>query len=135
VQKRAPAGNGAPQPLHGPADWRTGKAALGSSGGRGGVGGSTGAADPDDGAAETEAGGGAGVPAVAAASAAGATSDCPHDGHTVQAVSSMILRQFWHRLGANGSTWPQNGQARTARSMNLSQYGHGCLKVGIRPLL
>ena len=141
VQKRAPDGSGAPQPLHGPADWSTGRAALGSSGGRGGGGGSTGAAEPDAGATGAGAGAavgaaGAAAPAVpAAAGATGATSDCPHEGQTVQAGSSITLRQFWQRRGANGSTWPQNGQARTARSMNLSQYGHGCLKVGIRPLL
>jgi len=51
----------------------------------------------------------------------GATSDWPHDGQVIQAGSSMILLQFGQRLGENGSTWPQYGQAATARSMNLSQ--------------
>jgi hypothetical protein len=41
------------------------------------------------------------------------------------------LRQFWQRFGENGSTTPQNGHADTTLSMNLPQYGHGCLKVGI----
>jgi hypothetical protein len=59
--------------------------------------------------------------AVVAAPGGGAISDWPHDGQTTQVGSSTILRQFWQRLGANGSTWPQNGQAATARSMNLSQ--------------
>jgi len=58
-------------------------------------------------------------------------SDAPHDGHTTQAGSSMILRQFRQRFGANGSTRPQKGQAATTLSISLSQYGHGCLKVGI----
>jgi hypothetical protein len=56
--------------------------------------------------------------------------DCPQDGHVAQSVST-ILRQFWQRFGANGSGWLQYGQAAAARSMNLPQYGHGCLKVGI----
>ena len=43
VQKRAPAGRGAPQPPQGPADFNTGAAASGESGGLGGGGGSTGA--------------------------------------------------------------------------------------------
>jgi hypothetical protein len=43
----------------------------------------------------------------------------------------MILRQFWQRFGENGSTWPQYGHATTALSINLPQYGQGCLKVGI----
>jgi hypothetical protein len=65
------------------------------------------------------------------AAGGGANSDCPHDGHTTQAGSSTILRQFWQRFGENGSTTPQNGHADTTLSMNLPQYGHGCLKVGI----
>jgi hypothetical protein len=86
--------------------------------------------------AEPVAAGAAAVPAEAAAPGAaaaggGAISDCPQVGQTTQAGSSTTLRQFWQRFGANGSAWPQYGHAATARSMNLSQYGHGCLKVGI----
>jgi hypothetical protein len=58
-------------------------------------------------------------------------SDAPQAGQTTQPGSSTILRQFWQRFGANGSTRPQNGHAATILSMSLSQYGHGCLKVGI----
>jgi hypothetical protein len=86
---------------------------------------------PVAGAAVVAAGAGDAAPdpaaAVVAAPGGGAINDWPHDGHVIQAGSSMILRQFWQRFGANGSSWPQYGQAATARSMNLSQYGHGCL--------
>ena len=47
VQNRAPVGRGAPQPLHGPADFSTGAAASGESGGLGEGGGSTGAAEAE----------------------------------------------------------------------------------------
>jgi hypothetical protein len=67
----------------------------------------------------------------AAASITGTISGLPHDGHATQLESSMTLRQARQRFGANGSGCPQNGHALTALSMNLSQYGHGCLKVGI----
>jgi hypothetical protein len=67
----------------------------------------------------------------AALTITGPDSDWPQPGQTTQAGSSMIRRQVVHLFGENGSTWPQNGQAATARSMNFSQYGHGCLKVGI----
>jgi hypothetical protein len=67
----------------------------------------------------------------AAASITGAISELPHDGHATQLESSMTLRQVTQRFGANGSGCPQNWHALTALSMNLSQYGHGCLKVGI----
>jgi hypothetical protein len=61
----------------------------------------------------------------------GAVSESPHEGQTTHVGSSTIFRQFRQRFGANGSGWPQNGHAATALSMNLSQYGQGCLKVGI----
>jgi hypothetical protein len=61
------------------------------------------------------------VPPGAVVTGGGAISDIPQPGHTVQAGSSTILRQFWQRFGAKGSTWPQKGQAATTRSMNLSQ--------------
>jgi hypothetical protein len=55
------------------------------------------------------AGAAAAVPgsAVVLVAGGGAISDWPQVGHTTQAGSSMILRQFWQRFGANGSTWPQ----------------------------
>ena len=43
------------------------------------------------------------APAVVAAGG-GAMSDWPHEGQTTQAGSSTILRQFWQRFGAKGST-------------------------------
>jgi hypothetical protein len=62
-----------------------------------------------------------------AAAGGGASSENPQEGQVTQAGSSMILLQLAQRLGLNGSTWPQNGQAATILSMNLPQYGHGCL--------
>jgi hypothetical protein len=102
VQKRAPAGRGAPQPLHAPADFSTGAAASGESGGLGEGGGSTGAAEAEVVAAGwgcTGAGAGAGtgapVPVVVAPGATvpggGAINDCPQLGQTVQAGSSTIF--------------------------------------------
>lgn len=64
---------------------------------------------------------------VASTAGGGARSETPHEGQVTQAGSSTILLQFGQRLGLNGSTWPQNGQAATILSMNLPQYGHGCL--------
>ena len=70
VQKRAPAGSGAPQPPHGPADLSTGAAASAESGGRGGGGGAAGAEE-----AAADAAGWRGVEAGAAA--AGAEAPAP----------------------------------------------------------
>lgn len=138
VQKRAPAGSGEPQPPHGPADLRAIGAASALRAGRGG-GGAVGApgVPPTGVAGVVGTVAAAGLPVVVAPGAAltitgtGAISELPHDGQTTQDGSSTILRQVRQRLGANGSAWPQNGHAATDLSMNLSQYGQGCLKVGI----
>jgi hypothetical protein len=61
------------------------------------------------------------VAAVPAAAGGGASKDMPQDGHTTQAGSSTIFRQFWQRFGENGSGTPQNGHAATALSMYLPQ--------------
>ena len=45
----------------------------------------------------------------------------PQPGHTTQAGSSMMRRQFWQRFGEKGSITPQKGHAVIARSMNLPQ--------------
>jgi hypothetical protein len=133
VQKRAPDGSGAPQPEHFPAGACAGVAAglawgaaAGATAGPEAWGFGTGV--PAAGAEPTPAAAPAGVPGTGAT---GATNDMPQDGHTTHAGSSMIFRQFVQRFGENGSTCPQNGHAATILSMNLPQYGHACLKVGI----
>jgi len=120
VQKRAPAGSGAPHPLHGPADLSTGAAASAESGGRGGGGGSISAdAGPPDGTAldaacaeaaraevaapvpatpvvagPTGAAGPTGFPSGPNVGGGGAINDWPQLGQTVQAGSSTIFWQF-----------------------------------------
>jgi hypothetical protein len=133
VQKRAPDGSGAPQPEHFPAGACAGAAAGPACGAAAGA-----TAGPETWgfgtgvpAAGAEPAPVAVLPGVPAAGVTGAISDIPQDGHTTHAGSSMILRQFVQRFGENGSTCPQNGQAATILSMNLPQYGHACLKVGI----
>jgi hypothetical protein len=121
VQKRAPEGSGAPQPLHLPAA----AAAIGVAAAIGAAAGAGAAGE-----AEGRPAGGAaccGAPFAPAAGGGAGTSDAPQDGHTFQAGSSTILRQAWQRLGLNGSTAPQYGQAAAILSMNFPQYGHACL--------
>ena len=117
VQNRAPAGSGAPQPPHGPADLRATGAASELRGGRGGGGAACGVGETTAGAvgAVVAAGlaGALGPPGGVALGAAftitgtGAISDSPHEGQTTHVGSSTIFRQFRQRFGANGSGWPQ----------------------------
>jgi hypothetical protein len=64
---------------------------------------------------------------VPSATGGGASKENPQEGQTTQAGSSTILLQLAQRFGANGSTAPQKGHAATIFSMNLPQYGQGCL--------
>jgi hypothetical protein len=160
VQKRAPAGNGAPHPVQnlpaagGGRGWATGAGGSPADVAPGGdvcggaaVGG--GAADRVSAAVGgTAAGGkpaGAGgragtaicapvVPIAAGEIVSDEVSVRPHFGQAIQPGCSDA-RQSGHRPWPNGSVTPQNGHATSAPSMYFPQYGQGCLNVGIRTLL
>jgi hypothetical protein len=131
-QNLAPAGRGAPQPAHRAAAAGAavvvGVAIAAGGDGGGGAAAGGGAADFELAAISAPV-----VPIVAGEIPSADVSVRPHFGQAIQPGCSWA-RQSGQRPCPNGSVTPQNGHATADPSMNLPQYGQGCLNVGITTL-